>query len=59
MFENLFVKSNNKDIVGLNDELKCIYVWNLLKSNSILFVVYSLYEATNYYQALQNYTDKV
>ena len=35
MFENLFVKSNNKDIVGLNDELKCIYVWNLLKSNSI------------------------
>ena len=59
MFENLFVKSNNKDIVGLNDELKCIYVWNLLKSNSILFVVDSLYEATNYYQALQNYTDKV
>ena len=59
MFENLFKGINEKNIIGLNDELKSIYVWDLYKKNSILFVVNTLYEATNFYQMLQNYTDKV
>ncbi len=60
LFENLFdIKIDNQDIVGLNDELKCIYIWNLfVKSNdSILFVVNSLYEASNFYQKLSNYSN--
>ena len=60
MFEKLFEeKLSEKNLVGLNDELKSICVWNLYKNNSILFVVNTLYEATNFYQMLQNYTDKV
>ena len=46
MFENLFKGINEKNIIGLNDELKSIYVWDLYKKNSILFVVNTLYEAT-------------
>lgn len=60
LFENLFkFKIDNQDVVGLNDELKCIYIWNLFSNSndSILFVVNSLYEASNFYQKLSNYTN--
>ena len=59
MFEKLFEGKSKKNLVGLNNELKSIYVWDSYKSNSILFVVNSLYEATSFYQSLQNYTNKV
>ena len=62
LFNDLFdTKINNQDIVGLNDELKCIYIWNLFSktNDSILFVVNTLFEATNFYQKISNYTDQV
>ena len=62
LFNDLFdTKINNQDIVGLNDELKCIYIWNLFSktNDSILFVVNTLFEATNFYQKIPNYTDQV
>jgi len=59
MFGKLFEGKRKTNLVGLNSELKSIYVWDSYKSNSILFVVNSLYEATSFYQSLQNYTNKV
>ena len=55
LFENLFkFKIDNQDVVGLNDELKCIYIWNLFSNSndSILFVVNSLYEARVFHSLL-------
>lgn len=47
--------------VGLNEELKSMYIYNRFKqeNESILLVCNSLYEANMMYQSLLNYTDKV
>ncbi len=48
-------------IIGLNLELKCLYIYNrfMQTDESIIFLVSSLYEATNFYQTLLNYTNDV
>ena len=48
-------------ITGLNKELKCIYAYNrfIQTEESIVFLVNSLYEATNVYQTLLHYTNDV
>ncbi len=48
-------------IIGLNKELKCLYTYNrfVQSDESIVFLVNSLYEATNIYQTLLYYTKDV
>ncbi|MDD2180842.1 MAG: transcription-repair coupling factor [Bacilli bacterium] len=48
-------------IIGLNNELKCMYIYNrfIQTEESIVFLVNSLYEATNIYQSLLHYTKDV
>ena len=62
-FENLFkIPSDNYyGVSGLTTELNCIYIYNtfLKKNGNVLVVTNSLYEANNFYQRLQNYTNKV
>ena len=62
-FDNLFKIPNNNyyGVSGLTVELNCIYIYDtFVKQNgSVLVVANSLYEANNFYQRLQNYTDKV
>jgi transcription-repair coupling factor (superfamily II helicase) len=51
----------NCEITGLTDELKAIYIYNLLKKSgkSIVFLTSTLYEANDIYQRISNYTDEV
>ena len=62
-FDNLFnIDSDNYyGVTGLSKELNSIYIYNnFIKANkSMLLVVSSLFEATNYYQSLLNYTNNV
>ncbi len=55
------IKEKTELIVGLNKELKCLYAYNrfIQKEESIVFLVNSLYEASNIYQSLLNYTNDV
>ncbi len=49
------------NIVGLNNELKAMYCYELLKKKNkgFLVVTNSLYEANTLYQYINNYTEKV
>ncbi len=58
MFNNLFKDTKEKNIIGLTDELKCIYINNLLKNNKPkLIVTNTLYEANKLYKSLLNYNE--
>lgn len=60
VFDNIFdMNTESTGIIGLTNELKCIYIYNLFKTSnkSILVVTSSLYEASQYYQNLTNYTE--
>ncbi|MEG2322137.1 MAG: transcription-repair coupling factor [Bacilli bacterium] len=59
--DNIFSKDNYKNVSGLTDELKCLYIANNynLNKKAQLVVCNSLYEANKFYQALKNYTDDV
>lgn len=59
IFKKLFNSYNAKEIGGLTDELKCIYISNQYNDNKILVVCNSLYEANKFYQNLKNYVDYV
>ncbi|MEG2311279.1 MAG: transcription-repair coupling factor, partial [Bacilli bacterium] len=62
MFENIFnINEINNKIVGLSNELKCIYGYNVFKqlNNSIIMVCNSLYEANKMYQSLCKYSNDV
>ena len=59
IFKKLFNSYNAKEIGGLTDELKCIYISNQYNDNKILVVCNSLYEANKFYQNLKNYVDEV
>ena len=59
IFKKLFNSYNAKEIGGLTDELKCIYISNQYNDNKILVVCNSLYEANKFYQNLKNYVDDV
>ena len=57
----LFNYKYGSKICGLTDELNVIYINSLLKktNKNIIVLTSSLYEANNYYNALQTYTDDV
>ena len=60
-FKTLFSDSDDKNITGLTNELKAIYVYDkFINSNrSILFVTSSLYDANSFYKSISNYTKDV
>lgn len=61
-FDNIFkIDSSSKHISGLTREMQSIYVYNrFIKNNeSIVFLTSSLYEATQIYQSISNYTNEV
>lgn len=59
--ENIFQNHTEKEIIGLNTELKSIYIYNLFKNQKqdIILVTSNLHEANKIYNSLSNYTDKV
>ncbi len=63
MFDNFFEisKLSTYQVNGLTKELNCIYIYNNYKNlnKNILVVASSTYEATYFYQSLQNYTSNV
>lgn len=59
IFKKLFNHYNGKEVGGLTDELKCIYISNFYHDNLILVVCNSLYEANKFYQTLKNYVNEV
>ena len=61
MFKNLFEEFNYKNISGLTDELKCIYINNYINNSkkSALVVCNSLFEANKFYKTIKNYTEDV
>lgn len=62
-FDTIFEVEKHKthSIIGLTKELKCIYLYELLikEKQSIILLASSLYEANNFYQSIQKYTDDV
>lgn len=58
--DNIF-KKDAHEIVGLNNELKSIYIYNKFKTKnkSILLVTSNLHEAEQLYSSLTHHTDKV
>lgn len=63
IFDNMFdvKKKNIHSVIGLTKELKSVYIYNLFikEQQSIVLLVSSLYEASNFYQSLSNYTNDV
>jgi transcription-repair coupling factor (superfamily II helicase) len=61
IFKDLFKDFNYKNISGLTNELKCIYINNFINKNdnSVLLVCNSIYEANKFYQALKNYDENI
>lgn len=61
IFENILGNHLEKNIGGLNNELKALYVYNkfIRIEKSILFVTNTLYESNVFYQTISNYTDDV
>ena len=60
-FEQLLAITKSKEISGLTDELKALYLTNYYKKNKkgLLLVTSSLYEANLFYQMVRNYTTEV
>ncbi|MFA5603866.1 MAG: transcription-repair coupling factor [Bacilli bacterium] len=61
MNKTLTIDPKTEIVIGLNKELKCIYIYNRFVEldESVVFLVNSLYEATTMYQTLLNYTKDV
>jgi len=61
IFNQIFDKYDYKEVCGLTDELKCLYLSNKFhnENNSLLFVANTLFEASKLYQMLLNYTSDV
>lgn len=57
--DNIFKDEKETEIVGLNSELKSIYIYNKFKNKSIILVTSNLHEAGTIYNSLNHYTDKV
>ena len=57
----IFKNDNHQELIGLNNELKSIYIYNKFKeeNKSIVFVTSNLHEAGQIYNCLTHYTDKV
>lgn len=58
-FDNLFNIDDTKVVLGLNDELKSIYIYNdfISSNNSLIVVTNTLYEANLLYKSILNYTN--
>ncbi len=61
IFNEILGNHEEKNINGLNNELKALFVYNKFQriDNSILFVANSLYEANIFFQIFSNYTEDV
>lgn len=59
--DKIFDKVDNNELIGLNNELKSIYIYEKFKNsdNSVIFVTSNLHEAGLIYNSLTHYTDKV
>ena len=54
MFDKLLEITDNKELLGLNDELKGLYINNYFNKykGQVVFVVNSIYEANIFYQII-------
>lgn len=61
MFEHLFELKEVDGVVGLNQELKALYLVQSLKEQNQSFVVVtsSLYEANHFYNSIREFTEQV
>ncbi len=59
--DKIFDDNSSKEVIGLNTELKSIYIYNLFKkkNKNIIFVTSNIHDANKLYNSLTNYTDKV
>ena len=59
--DKIFDTVDTKELIGLNNELKSIYVYEKFKNsnNSVILVTSNLHEAGLIYNSLTHYTDKV
>lgn len=59
--DKIFDISNEEEIIGLTKELKSLYIYQKFKSQekSIVFVTSNLNDASNIYNSITHYTDKV
>ena len=61
IFDKILGNHKATTIMGLNNELKALFVFNKFKeiNKSIIFLTNSLYEANNFFQIFSNYTNDV
>ena len=61
IFDKILGNHKETTILGLNNELKALFVFNKFKeiNKSIIFLTNSLYEANNFFQIFSNYTNDV
>lgn len=61
IFDKILGNRKETTIMGLNNELKALFVFNKFKeiNKSIIFLTNSLYEANNFFQIFSNYTNDV
>ena len=59
--DKIFDKVDSNELIGLNNELKSIYIYEKFKNsnNSVILVTSNLHEAGLIYNSLTHYTDKV
>ncbi|MBQ9011883.1 MAG: hypothetical protein IJ093_04465 [Bacilli bacterium] len=59
--DDIFEIGNEEEVVGLTDELKCIYIYKrfMQENKSIVLVTSNLHTASKYYTSLSTHTDKV
>ncbi len=59
--DKIFPQNNPQEIIGLNNELKSLYIYQKFKNskNSTILVTSNLHEAGLIYNSLTHYTDKV
>ena len=59
MFNNIFVEFDKDVLIGLNNEMKAIYIYSLFKKKkeNIVVVTNTLFEANKLAQALENYCE--
>ena len=59
--DKIFDTVDTKELIGLNNELKSIYIYEKFKNsnNSVILVTSNLHEAGLIYNSLTHYTDKV
>ena len=61
MFKSIFNTVDDKNLIGLNNELKSVYIYDCFvqKKQSVLVVTNSLFEANQLYKSVNQYTKDV